>query len=213
MKLYKIKKSDIDKKGKGLYATRDIKEGEKIIDYKGKLITKKQTEQSDKYDNSKPIYLFTVNKRYDLDGDYPWNTAGLINHSCINNCDYDGKGLKIWVKAIKDIKKGEELTCDYGFGYDKDYKQFPCKCKSKNCCGYIVRAESRWRINKKFSMGNRKNQYKTFCKNNPSAGAGGAHKFLFFDLITFVNFFTVHFFSPTYFKQPTIDLTCCFKND
>ena len=81
MKLYKIKKSDIDKKGKGLYATRDIKEGEKIIDYIGKLITKKQTENSDKYDNSKPIYLFTVNKRYDLDGDFPWNTAGLITVS------------------------------------------------------------------------------------------------------------------------------------
>ena len=47
MKLYRIKKSDIDKKGKGLYATRDIKEGEKIIDYIGKLITKKQTENSD----------------------------------------------------------------------------------------------------------------------------------------------------------------------
>ena len=46
MKPYKIKKSDIDKKGKGLYATRDIKEGEKIIDYIGKLITKKQTEES-----------------------------------------------------------------------------------------------------------------------------------------------------------------------
>ena len=34
---------------------------------------------------------------------------------CNNNCDYDGKGLKIWVKAIRDIKKGEEFTCDYGF--------------------------------------------------------------------------------------------------
>ena len=75
MKLYKIKKSDIDKKGKGLYATRDIKEGEKIIDYIGKLITKKQTENSDKYDNSKPIYLFTINKRYDLDGDFPWEIS------------------------------------------------------------------------------------------------------------------------------------------
>jgi SET domain-containing protein len=82
MKLYRIKKSDIDKKGKGLYATKDIKEGTRIIDYIGKLITKKQTEESDKYDNSKPIYLFTVNKRYDLDGDFSWNTARLINHSC-----------------------------------------------------------------------------------------------------------------------------------
>jgi hypothetical protein len=47
MKLYKIRKSDIDKKGRGLYATKDIKEGTKIIDYVGKLITKKQTEDSD----------------------------------------------------------------------------------------------------------------------------------------------------------------------
>ena len=37
MKPYRIKKSDIDKKGRGLYATRDIKEGTKIIDYIGKF--------------------------------------------------------------------------------------------------------------------------------------------------------------------------------
>ena len=166
MKLYRIKKSDIDKKGKGLYATKDIKEGTKIINYIGKLITKKQTEESDKYDNSKPIYLFTVNKRYDLDGDFSWNTARLINHSCDNNCDYDGKGLKLWVKAIRDIKKGEELTCDYGFGYDENYKQFPCKCKSKNCCGYIVRSESRWRINKKFAMSNKNKLINKFFEKN-----------------------------------------------
>ena len=52
MKIYQIKKSGIDNKGRGLYATRDIKEGTKIIDYVGKLITKKQTQDSDKYDNS-----------------------------------------------------------------------------------------------------------------------------------------------------------------
>jgi len=150
MKLYKIKKSNIDKKGRGLYAVKDIKAGTRIIDYIGNIITKKQTENSDKFDNKKPIYLFNLNNRYDLDGDVEWNTARLINHSCSNNCEYEGKGLKLWVKSIKDIKKGEELTCDYGFGFDSDYKQFPCNCKSKNCCGYIVRTESRWRINKRF---------------------------------------------------------------
>ena len=152
MKLYKITKSNIDKKGRGLYATKNIKEGTRIIDYVGKIITKKQTEESQKFDNAKPIYLFNLNKKYDMDGDVSWNTARLINHSCSNNCDYNGTGLKLWVIAIKDIKKGEEITADYGFGYDEDYKQFPCKCRSKNCCGYIVRAESRWRINKKFSI-------------------------------------------------------------
>ncbi len=157
MKLYRIKKSNIDKNGRGLYAAKDIKEGTRIIDYIGKIITKKKSDQSEKFDNSKPIYLFNLNSRYDLDGDYSWNTAKLINHSCSNNCDYEGKGLKLWVVAIKDIKKGEELTCDYGFSYDSNYKQFPCKCKSKNCCGYIVRSESRWRINKRFSLSLKKN--------------------------------------------------------
>ena len=152
MKLYRVKKSNIDRNGQGLYATQDIKEGARIIDYVGKIITIKQTEESEKFDNSKPIYLFNLNTRYDLDGDVSWNTARLINHSCLNNCDFEGKGLKLWVTAIKDIKKGEELTCDYGFSYDLDYKQFPCKCGSKNCVGYIVREGSRWRINKKIQM-------------------------------------------------------------
>ena len=156
MKLYKIRKSDIDKKGRGLYAAVDIKEGTRIIDYVGKIITKKQTEETEKFDNAKPIYLFNLNKKYDMDGDVSWNPARLINHSCSNNCDYNGTGLKLWVIAIKNIKKGEEITADYGFGYDEDYTQFPCKCRSKNCCGYIVRSESRWRINKKFSIGRQK---------------------------------------------------------
>ena len=131
MKLYKIKKSNIDKKGRGLYATKDIKEGTRIIDYVGKIITKKQTEESQKFDNAKPIYLFNLNKKYDMDGDVSWNTARLINHSCSNNCDYNGTGLKLWVVAIKDIKKGEEITADYGFGYDEDYKQFHANVSQK----------------------------------------------------------------------------------
>ena len=155
MKVYRIKKSNIDKDGRGLYATKDIKEGTKIIDYVGKIITKKKTEVSDKFDNSKPIYLFNLNSRYDLDGDVQFNTARLINHSCYNNCEYEGKGLKLWVVAIKDIKKGDELTCDYGFSYDSDYKQFPCNCGYKYCVGYIVRAGSRWRIKKKFKNNQR----------------------------------------------------------
>ena len=150
MKLYRVKKSNIDRNGRGLYATKDIKAGTRIIDYVGKIITKKQTEESEKFDNSKPIYLFDLNSRYDLDGNVSWNTARLINHSCLNNCDYEGKGLKLWVNANRDIKMGEELTCNYGFSYDSDYKQFPCKCGSKNCVGYIVQECSRWRINKKF---------------------------------------------------------------
>ena len=147
MKLYKIKKSNID--NKGLYANRDINDQTKIIEYKGKILTKKQVEKNSKFDNEKAIYLFNINKKYDLDGDFKSNTARLINHSCNPNCEVSGTGLKIWIYAIKDIKKGEELTYDYGFGFDEYYKDFPCKCRSKNCVGYIVREGSRWRIKKR----------------------------------------------------------------
>ena len=150
MKLYKIKKSNID--NKGLYAGRSIKDGTKIIEYKGKIITKKKVEEDSKFDNDKAIYLFNINKRYDLDGDFKFNTARLINHSCNPNCEVAGTGLKVWVYAIRDIKKGEELSYDYGFGYDEYYKDFPCRCGSKNCVGYIVREGSRWRIKKQKSI-------------------------------------------------------------
>ena len=163
MKLYKIKKSIIDNKGRGLYASRDIKKGTKIIDYIGKIITNKEADESDKFDNKKKIYLFNLNKKFSLDGDFSFNIAGLVNHSCDANARYDGKGLKIWITADRDIKKDEEITCDYGFSFSKsDYRQFKCKCRSKNCCGFIIREESRWRIDKKFAMSNKKKLINNF---------------------------------------------------
>ncbi len=157
MKLYRVKKSNIDKRG--LYASKNIKTGEKIIEYIGRLISKKEAETNSKFDNKKDIYLFNINEKWDLDGDYRWNTARLINHSCNPNCEVEGKGLKLWIVAIKDIKKSEELSYDYGFSYSKeDLKNFVCRCGSKKCCGYIVRESSRWRINKKFKISNRINK-------------------------------------------------------
>ena len=157
MKLYRVKKSNIDKRG--LYASKNIKTGEKIIEYIGRLISKKEAETNSKFDNKKDIYLFNINEKWDLDGDYRWNTARLINHSCNPNCEVEGKGLKLWIVAIKDIKKDEELSYDYGFSYSKeDLKNFVCRCGSKKCCGYIVRESSRWRINKKFKISNRINK-------------------------------------------------------
>ena len=147
MKLYKIKKSKIDKNG--LYANCNIEKGKKIIEYKGKIISIKKSEKAPKFNNKKAIYLFNINKRFDLDGDFKFNIARLINHSCEPNCEVFGQGLKVWVYAMKDIKKGEELSYDYGFSYDEDYKDFPCKCRSKKCVGYILREGSRWRLKRR----------------------------------------------------------------
>ena len=104
MRLYKIKNSKID--NKGLYAAKNIKAGKIVIYYKGKLITKKETDRNPKYDNDKAIYLFNLNSRQDLDGDFKNNTARLINHSCEPNCEVNRKGLKVWIFALRDISSG-----------------------------------------------------------------------------------------------------------
>ena len=150
MKLYKNKKSNIHRHG--LSAASDIKKGQKIIQYKGKKVSLSEVETNPKYDNEKEIYLFNLNKRYDLDGDFKFNTARLINHSCNPNCEVLEDNKQLWIFSMKDIKKNEELTYDYGFSFDKDYKQYVCKCGSKNCVGYIVREGSRWRIKKSRSV-------------------------------------------------------------
>ena len=55
MKLYKIKKSNIDKRG--LCASKNISAGSRIIEYIGKIISNKEVEKNPKFDNSKDIYL------------------------------------------------------------------------------------------------------------------------------------------------------------
>ena len=53
----------------------------------------------------------------------------------------------------------------------------------------------------------------TLVKYSPSDGAGGAQLILFFDLIIWSNFWMLHLPSPTYFRQPIIDLTWFWRND
>ena len=92
--MYKIIKSKIS--NRGLVASKDIKKKNRIIEYKGRLISKKETETKEKFDNDKHIYLFNINKKYDLDGNYKFNTPKLINHSFNPNWRGIGKGTQLW---------------------------------------------------------------------------------------------------------------------
>ena len=149
MKLYKIKKSNIDKRG--LYASKDIKDGTKIIEYKGKIVTKKEVEENSKFDNAKPIYLFNLNTRYDLDGDFKYNTARLINHSCNPNCEVAEVGLKVWVYAIRDIKKEKNYHMIMVLVMTNSTKIFPADADQKLRWVYSSR-RFKWRIKKQKSI-------------------------------------------------------------
>ena len=160
----KIKSSGIH--NKGIFATRDIPKGTKIIEYVGEKLTKKQsdkradeiTELHEKNKDYGAVYIFEVNKRHDIDGSVKWNTARYINHSCDPNCESDIIKEKVWIIALKDIKKGEELTYDYGYDID-DYESHPCKCGAKNCAGYIVAQEDWPKLRRRLAYKKKKKKF------------------------------------------------------
>jgi SET domain-containing protein len=135
--------------GRGVYATTFIPKETKIIEYVGELIDKDESGRRGVSQHAKSlktgdaaVYIFTLSRNYDIDGNVPWNTARLINHSCAPNCEAWVEGRRIFIHSLKDINAGEELTFDYGFDVDC-YEDHPCLCGKDGCVGYIV-SRSQW---------------------------------------------------------------------
>lgn len=137
------------KHGRGVYATREIPRGARIIEYVGKrvpvkdsdAIAERQMRRAGK-SGTGHVYLFSLNKKYDIDGNVRYNRARLINHACAPNCEVEIIRGRIWIIAKRRIRPGEELTYDYGFNLDS-WQDHPCRCGSSNCLGYIVSASRR----------------------------------------------------------------------
>lgn len=160
-----LKKSKIH--SQGVFARKDIPEGERVIEYVGEKITKAVSHKRadgplnrhKKNKNHGAVYLFELNKRYDIDGDVPYNTARFINHSCDPNCETDIIRGKIYIISIRDIKKGEEITYNYGYGWD-DFEDHPCHCGAKNCVEYILADNLWWRLRRRLKAKKKTKQKK-----------------------------------------------------
>ena len=145
--MWKVKKSKIH--GGGVFATKNIKKGLRIIEYEGEKINKSEGDKRSaqrikKFLDSKEtgsVYIFELNKKYDIDGSLEYNKARYINHSCDPNCEVNIIDDKIWISSIKNIKKGDELSYDYGYDFDEDFRDHPCKCGSKSCVGFIISSD------------------------------------------------------------------------
>lgn len=124
--------------GRGLFAARDFAKGQRIMEYRGTKVTKAEGERrTERQWARRRVYVFTLNKRFDLDGSPAWNLARLANHSCEPNCEsQDDRGRRIWIVAKKAIKAGDELTYDYHFDFVDPPPQ--CLCGAPLCRGYIV---------------------------------------------------------------------------
>jgi len=140
----------------GIFAKKDILKGTRIIEYVGEKVTKAEAdrradiplEKNKKNVEYGAVYIFILNKRHDIDGNVAYNTAQFINHSCDPNCETEIIRGHIWIIAIRDIEKGEEIA--YNYNYDvEDYEDHICQCRSKRCVGYILDEDYWPRLKKK----------------------------------------------------------------
>jgi SET domain-containing protein len=112
--------------GLGLFATQPIRKRSRIAEYKGRLLS---TKQAEKLENSGNRYLYEINKRWTIDGSPRSNITRYANHSCNPNAEsYDLK-RRVFIRALRNIKPGEEIVYDYGIDYLKNViGRANCKC-------------------------------------------------------------------------------------
>ncbi len=135
--------------GTGVFASRDIPEGEEIIYYEGRLITHDEADEGSEDDGH--TFLFTLNDLLVIDGGAEGNEARWINHSCEPNCepwlveDEDGDPTRdrVVIQASRLIRAGEELSYDYGITTDdpldtEERALWTCRCGSPRCKGTLL---------------------------------------------------------------------------
>ena len=134
--------------GKGVYAVRPIKEGDKVLEYKGEIITWKKAQRIHPHDPSQPnhTFYFHLDDRHVIDGKISGNSARWINHSCEPNLEANQDGYRVFFTALRTIKVGEELSYDYGLMIDARAKQPSSKKNTPVCAALPIAAARCWPV-------------------------------------------------------------------
>jgi hypothetical protein len=140
---YRVRSSGIH--GKGVYATRRIRKGTRIIEYLGDRIT--HEEADDRYEakgqDDGHTFLFVVSDRIVIDAGVGGNDARFINHHCAPNCDTVIENDRVFIEAVRTIEPGEELGYEYGLTWEstddlEELKNYACRCGAPNCRGTML---------------------------------------------------------------------------
>ena len=120
----------------GCYTTTPIRKGARVAEYTGHPLTKAEADQA--YEASPITYLFGLGDgSVVIDGH---SAAMFINHSCDADCETTEEKGRVWIKAIRRIAAGEEITYDYCL-YDGGEDEALCNCGAKKCRGTMYSKE------------------------------------------------------------------------
>ena len=131
--------------GKGVFARCRIAKGERILRYRGTLVSEAEADRRYPDDEAKPshTFLFLLGNGMVIDANQEGNSARWINHSCAPNCETEeDEDYRVYVTAIRDIAPGEELTYDYNLVLDEPLtralrERYRCLCGAEECRGSL----------------------------------------------------------------------------
>jgi SET domain-containing protein len=131
--------------GSGVFATRRIRKGTRIIEYVGERLSHEEADRryDDHDENDNHTFLFIVDKKTVIDAGVGGNAARFINHSCDGNCESVIEKGRVYIEATRTIQPGEELGYDYEIGREPDDPPnvdeiFACRCGSTKCRGTML---------------------------------------------------------------------------
>ena len=132
--------------GRGVFATRKIRKGTSIIEYRGDRTTwdvALARPPSDP-DNPHHTFFFEVSDGTVIDANVRGNAARWINHSCDANCEsLEYEDGRVYIEARRTIRTGEEITYDYRLSLDgkigkRTRAAYACHCGAENCRGVLL---------------------------------------------------------------------------
>lgn len=112
--------------GLGLFATQPIKRHALILEYVGPRIPTPEAHARERAGRSR--YMFEINSRWTIDGGRRDNLGRYANHACRPNAESILIRGKIFLKAVRRILPGDEITFDYGREYVELFFKDGCKC-------------------------------------------------------------------------------------
>ena len=138
-----VRKSGVH--GKGVFAVQPIRKGEAFIEYIGEVIGWPEALRRHPHDPDQPdhTFYFHLDDERVIDGLVGGNASRWINHACAPNCEAEDDTGRVWLKALRNIKVGDELFFDYGLVIEERYtpalkKRFECRCGAKTCRGTML---------------------------------------------------------------------------
>ena len=141
---YAVRNSPIH--GRGVFATRTIRKGADIVEYRGRRISVEEADDLPDSDPANPYhtFLFELNDGRVIDAGVRGNAARWINHSCQPNCvPYEDDDGRVFIEAKRTIRAGEELSYDYrlnvpGRRTAKMLAGYACRCGAPRCRGTML---------------------------------------------------------------------------